>query len=103
MRQLLDRDPYDTAAFRALVKILTWRRAPDRAAMAAGVLEWLGAADAEDKTVLQKLVGRDGYPGSALSDPTLDDSLFDARIPAGFRHLFRPPRRSARQASIAAT
>src|SRR6185503_19801891 len=71
IRQLLDRDPYDVAAFRALVKILTWRRAPDRAAMAAGVLEWLGAADQEERAVLQKIAGRDGYPGSALGDPTL--------------------------------
>jgi tetratricopeptide (TPR) repeat protein len=89
VRQLLDRDPFDANAFKALVKIFTWRRAPDRAAMAAGVLDWLGAADADEKAVLQKLTGRDGYPGSALADPTLDDALFDARIPGGFRHLFR--------------
>ncbi len=89
VRQMLDKDPYDPNAFKALVKILTWRRAPDRAAMAAGVLDWLGAADGDEKAALAKLSGRDGYPGSALADPTLDDALFDSRIPAGFRHLFR--------------
>jgi tetratricopeptide (TPR) repeat protein len=89
VRQLLDRDPFDANAFKALVKIFTWRRAPDRASMAAGVLDWLGAADADEKAVLGKLTGRDGYPGSALADPTLDDALFDSRIPGGFRHLFR--------------
>jgi tetratricopeptide (TPR) repeat protein len=89
VRQILERDPYDANAYKSLVKIFTWRRAPDRAAMAAGVLEWLGTLDAEEQGVLQKLQGRDGYPGSALGDPTLDEVLFDARIPAGFRHLFR--------------
>ena len=29
------------------------------------------------------------YPGSALADATLDETLFDARVPAGFRNLFR--------------
>jgi hypothetical protein len=62
---------------------------PDRAVMAAGVLEWMGQSDADEKTVLAKAGARDAYPGSALADPSLDDTLFDPRVPAGFRHLFR--------------
>ncbi|HEY7955493.1 MAG TPA: tetratricopeptide repeat protein [Polyangia bacterium] len=89
VRQQLEKDPRDAAAYHALYKIFLWRRAPDRAAMAAGVLDYLGAADAEEKATLAKLAARDGYPGSALADPTLDETLFDARVPAGFRHLFR--------------
>ena len=79
----------DPAPIHALFKIFSWRRAPDRAAFAAGTLEWLGAADADEKTMLAKLTGRDNYPGSSLADPTLDETLFDARVPAGFRNLFR--------------
>jgi tetratricopeptide (TPR) repeat protein len=89
VRTLLDRDPYDVQAYHALVKIFGWRRTPDRAAMAAGVLEHLGSADTDEKLLVGKLTARDGYPGKALADGTLDETLFDARLPAGFRHLFR--------------
>ena len=89
VRSLLEKDPYDVEAFRALFKIFGWRRAPDRAAMAAGVLEHLGQADADEKAMLGKLAGRDPHPGSALADAALDETLFDSRVPAGFRHLFR--------------
>ncbi len=89
IRQQLDANPQDPASYHSLYKIYGWRRAPDRAAFAAGTLEWLGAADAEEKALLQKLTGRDNYPGSSLADPTLDETLFDARVPAGFRNLFR--------------
>jgi hypothetical protein len=89
VRQLLDQNPYDAAAYHSLFKIFLWRRAPDRAAIAAGVLDWLGAVEAEEKAQLTKLTGRDNYPGTSLADPTLDETLFDARVPAGFRNLFR--------------
>jgi tetratricopeptide (TPR) repeat protein len=89
VRQLLDRDAFDPTAFHALFKIFNWRRAPDRAFMAAGILDHLGEADGDEKALLAKAHGRDFYPGSAFADPALDDTLFDARIPAGFRHLFR--------------
>ena len=89
IRQQLDANPMDPTPYHSLFKIYGWRRAPDRAAFAAGTLEWLGAADADEKTMLQKLTGRDNYPGSSLADPTLDETLFDARVPAGFRNLFR--------------
>ncbi|MGZ3427221.1 MAG: hypothetical protein ACXVCV_11265, partial [Polyangia bacterium] len=89
VRQMLDANPQDANAFHSLFKIYGWRRAPDRAAFAAGTLEWLGVADAEEKAMLQKLTSRDNYPGSSLADPTLDETLFDARVPAGFRNLFR--------------
>jgi cellulose synthase operon protein C len=89
VRQQLDANPYDAQAYHSLFKIFLWRRAPDRAAVAAGVLEWLGASEADEKTQLAKLTGRDNYPGSSLADPTLDETLFDARVPAGFRNLFR--------------
>ena len=89
VRQQLDANPMDPAPYHALFEIYGWRRAPDRAAFAAGTLEWLGAADADEKTLLAKLTGRDNYPGSSLADPTLDETLFDARVPAGFRNLFR--------------
>ncbi|HEX6836124.1 MAG TPA: tetratricopeptide repeat protein, partial [Polyangia bacterium] len=89
IRQQLDANPQDATPYHSLFKIFGWRRAPDRAAFAAGTLEWLGAADADEKAMLQKLTGRDNYPGSSLADPTLDETLFDARVPAGFRNLFR--------------
>ncbi|HEX9100918.1 MAG TPA: tetratricopeptide repeat protein, partial [Polyangia bacterium] len=89
IRQQLDANPQDPTPYHSLYKIFGWRRAPDRAAFAAGTLEWLGAADAEEKAMLGKLTGRDNYPGSSLADPTLDETLFDARVPAGFRNLFR--------------
>ena len=89
VRVQLDANPQDPAAYHALFKIFTWRRAPDRAAICADTLEWLGAAEPEEKTQLAKLTGRDNYPGSSLADPTLDETLFDARVPAGFRNLFR--------------
>jgi hypothetical protein len=89
VRTLLDANPHEAAPYHALFKIFNWRRAPDRAAVAAGVLDWLGAADGDEKAALAKLTGRDTYPGSALADPTLDETLFDARVPAGFRNLFR--------------
>jgi tetratricopeptide (TPR) repeat protein len=89
VRQLLDRDTFDPTALHALFKIFTWRRAPDRAFMAAGILEHIGQADADEKALLARAHGRDLQPGSAFADPALDDALFDARIPAGFRHIFR--------------
>jgi tetratricopeptide (TPR) repeat protein len=89
LRAILDQNPHETVAFHALFKVFGWRRAPDRAAVVAGVLEWMGAADAEEKALLTKVGARDNYPGAALADPTLDENLFDARVPAGFRHLFR--------------
>jgi tetratricopeptide (TPR) repeat protein len=89
VRSLLDANPIDPGPYHSLCKIFQWRRAPDRAAVAAGVLEWLGSADAEEKALLGKLVARENYPGSALADPTLDETLFDARVPAGFRNLLR--------------
>ncbi len=89
VRSILESDPDDAAAYHALFQMFGWRRAGDRAAMAAGILEYLGAATPEEKGVLAKAAARDGYPGTALADPALDDTLFDPRIPAGFRHLFR--------------
>jgi cytochrome c-type biogenesis protein CcmH/NrfG len=88
-RQRLEKDPHDREAYHALFRIFGWRRAPDRAALAAGVLDFLGAADDDEKALLAKLTARDGYPGSALGDPAIDETLFDPRVPAGFRHLFR--------------
>ena len=46
------RIPTTPAPIHSLFKIFGWRRAPDRAAMAAGVLDWLGAADADEKAML---------------------------------------------------
>ena len=89
VRHQLDTNPLDPSPYHSLFKIYGWRRAPDCAAFAAGTLDWLGAADAEEKAMLHKLTGRDNYPGSSLADPTLDETLFDARVPAGFRNLFR--------------
>jgi tetratricopeptide (TPR) repeat protein len=89
IRQQLDANPQDPTPYHSLFKIFGWRRTPDRAAFAAGTLEWLGAADTDEKAMLQKLTGRDNYPGSSLADPTLDETLFDSRVPAGFRNLFR--------------
>ncbi len=88
-RNILDSQPESTVAWHALVKVFTWRRAPDRASLAAAVLDWLGQADADEKLLFARLSGRDPWPGTALADPAVDELLFDARIPAGFRHLFR--------------
>ncbi len=89
VRLLLDANPLDPVAYHALFKVFNWRRAPDRAAVTAGVLDWLDAVEADERVLLAKLTGRDNYPGSALADPTLDETLFDARVPAGFRNLLR--------------
>jgi tetratricopeptide (TPR) repeat protein len=90
VRQLLETNAYDTTALHALFRIFNWRRTPDRALMAAGILDSLGAADGDERLFLSKASGgRDPYPGSALADAALDETLFDARIPAGFRHTFR--------------
>jgi tetratricopeptide (TPR) repeat protein len=89
VRSLVDHDAYDPTAYHSLVKIFIWRRSPDRAALAAGVLEYLGQVTEDERAILQKAVAKDPYPGSALADPALDETLFDVRVPAGFRHLFR--------------
>jgi tetratricopeptide (TPR) repeat protein len=89
VRQMLDQNPYDANAYHSLFKIFLWRRAPDRAAITAGVLDWLGELESDERAQLQKLTSRENYPGSALADLTLDETLFDARVPAGFRNLFR--------------
>ncbi|MDB4965306.1 MAG: hypothetical protein JWN44_995 [Myxococcales bacterium] len=89
VRLKLDANPLEPEAYHALFKIFLWRRAPDRAAFSAGTLEWLGSSEADEKGMLARLTGRDNYPGSSLADPTLDETLFDARVPAGFRNLFR--------------
>jgi tetratricopeptide (TPR) repeat protein len=88
VRTILEKNPVDPSAYHTLFRIFLWRRAPDRAAVAAGVLDHLGAADAEEKAFLQK-TSRDAYPGSALAEPAVDELLFDARVPAGLRHLLR--------------
>jgi tetratricopeptide (TPR) repeat protein len=89
VRQQLETNPYDQDAYHALFRIFGWRRAPDRALLAAGVLDHMGAADGDERAHMAKAAGRDPYPGSALADAALDEVLFDARVPAGFRHLFR--------------
>jgi tetratricopeptide (TPR) repeat protein len=89
LRTQTEQDPWDPTAYHSLFKIFGWRRAPDRSAMAAGVLEHLGQANEEERAILAKTLARDPYPGSALADAALDDTLFDSRVPAGFRHLFR--------------
>ena len=90
VRQLLDHNPLRRGRVSLAVQgVLCGGARPIGAAIAAGVLDWLGAAEPEEKTQLVKLTGRDNYPGSSLADPTLDETLFDARVPAGFRNLFR--------------
>ena len=89
LRQGLTGGPRDASVFHSLFRIFTLRRAPDRAAMAAGVLEWMGAIELDERTALERLRTRDQAPHAALADPVLDDYLFDARVPAGLRHLLR--------------
>jgi tetratricopeptide (TPR) repeat protein len=79
----------DLDGYRALYTLFTLRRAPDRAAIAAGVLEWAGAAEGDEKRALDRLKTREQYPGAALADPSVDELLFDARVPAGVRSLMR--------------
>jgi len=89
VRGLLNANPFDPVALHSLFKIFTWRRTPDRALMTAGILDHLGIAEPDERAFLNKAHGKDPYPGAILADPGLDESLFDPRIPAGFRHLFR--------------
>jgi tetratricopeptide (TPR) repeat protein len=93
VRAQLEQNPYDPAMYHSLFRMFGWRRAPDRAVLAAGVLEHLGALETspsdDEAAALAKQKEKDPYPGSALADAALDETLFDARVPAGFRHLFR--------------
>ncbi len=89
LRQGLAGGPRDAEAFRALARVFALRRAPDRMAIVAGALEWMGSIEPEERRALERLRTREQYPGSALADPALDEMLFDARAPAGFRNLMR--------------
>jgi tetratricopeptide (TPR) repeat protein len=89
MRAMLERDPLDANAHHALFRIATWRRSQDRALAVAGVLQYIGAADADERALLDRHNARRGAVPSALVDPTVDETLFDSRIPPGFRHMFR--------------
>ncbi|MEO6955090.1 MAG: hypothetical protein ABI321_25040 [Polyangia bacterium] len=89
LRQGLSGGPRDAGVFHALFRIFTLRRAPDRAAMAAGVLDWMGAIEIDERAALERLRTRDQSPGAALADPALDDYLFDGRVPPGVRYLLR--------------
>jgi tetratricopeptide (TPR) repeat protein len=89
LRQGLAGGPRDAEAFRALARVFALRRAPDRMAIVAGALEWMGSIEPEERRALERLRTREQYPGSALADPALDEMLFDARAPAGFRNMMR--------------
>jgi tetratricopeptide (TPR) repeat protein len=89
LRAGLSGGPRDAGAFHALFRIFALRRAPDRMAMTAGVLEWMGSIEAEERASLERLKLREQYPGAALADPALDDYLFDSRVPAGVRNVLR--------------
>src|SRR6185436_11354349 len=53
------------------------------AAVAAG-----GTLPQDAQPLLDREKRADGYPGGGLRDPQLDDLLFPATIPPGFRNLF---------------
>ncbi len=89
LRAKLSGGPRDAAAYRALFRVFSMRRAPDRAAIAAGVLGWMGPVEDSERQALERLRTREQYPGGALAEPSLDELLFDARVPAGFRNLMR--------------
>ena len=89
LRTGLASGPLEPGPFHSLFRIFTLRRAGDRAAIAAGVLDWMGAADADEKRALDRLRTREQYPGGALTDPAVDELLFDARVPTSFRNLMR--------------
>jgi tetratricopeptide (TPR) repeat protein len=89
IRSTLLGGPRQVEGFRALHQIFSLRRAPDRAAIAAGVLDWADTVQPEERKALELLRTREQYPGAALADPSIDDLLFDARVPAGFRNLMR--------------
>ena len=89
MRAQLTRDPQNPEAYHALFRIFTWRRSYDQATIVASLLKSMRQADAEEEQLLARFGNRDGYPGSSLGDPSLDETLFVSTIPPGFRHLFR--------------
>jgi tetratricopeptide (TPR) repeat protein len=89
MRAVLARDPNDLASLHGLFRVFSWRRSIDQAFTVAALLNARGAADEEEKTLLARFANKDFSPGSALGDPSLDEQLFHAMIPPGFRHLFR--------------
>ncbi len=87
-RQQAASKPYDADAYRALLKIFQWRRAPDRAFLAAGVLDYLGAVGKDETQILER-GAQSGYPGPSFAEPAIDELLFDARLPPGLRMLLR--------------
>lgn len=89
LRSGLSGGPRDVAAFRSLYKVFTLRRASDRAAITAGVLEWMGPISPEERQALDRLRTREQYPGSALALPAVDDLLFDGGVTESFRNLMR--------------
>jgi hypothetical protein len=89
MRLSLLKNPSDLAPYHALFRIFQWRRSWDQAFTVANLLGVLGAADEDERKLLERFGTRPGAPGTALGDPALDDQLFHPSVPPGFRHLFR--------------
>jgi tetratricopeptide (TPR) repeat protein len=88
-RGLLAQDPFDVRAYGALFQLFSWRGDPDRAHTAAQILGALGGTDERVLAYLNQAGARMEVAGGALAEPLVDDLLFPASVPAGFRHLFR--------------
>jgi tetratricopeptide (TPR) repeat protein len=89
MRQLVRQTPEDPEPYHALFRIFNWKRSFDQTFMVASLLKAMNKADTEEETFFNRFASKDGYPGQALADRSLDDTMFVSRIPPGFRHLFR--------------
>ncbi len=86
-RLIARKSPRDPSPYHALFEIFQLRNSADRAAQVAGVLAFLGAATDEERAALRQV---NSMPvGGTFGEESLDDFIFDARVPAGLRHLFR--------------
>ncbi|MCK5797107.1 MAG: hypothetical protein KAI47_07990, partial [Deltaproteobacteria bacterium] len=66
MAQRLERDPFETFAYRGLFRIFGWRKQPDACLCAAQALEALGDSGKDEREFRQAHIGGIGEPGSSL-------------------------------------
>lgn len=81
-------DPFGGEAYRSLLKLFEWRRAPDQQACAAGALTTIGEGGDREREILAT-VGRSRPRWDALKDPELDEILYPTSVNSGFRHTLR--------------
>ena len=88
VRTQLASDPFAGEAYRSLLKLFEWRRAPDQQACAAASLTAVGEGGDREREILST-VGRSRPRWDALKDPELDEILYPTSVNSGFRHTMR--------------